>query len=208
MRNPLVDKYLNEGTKGVLPPIPEYEPPISVVAPAANNSIDIIRKYVGEPETSALTPTESLTKPSVRITQTFNQPSAYDVFSGNINTGVDFATEMNTPIELPEDDWEIEDAYSDAIPGTGYIGNADNQGYGNSLIVRNARTGERLRFSHLNSIDVAPGQRIRGGRVALSGLTGNTSGSHVDAEYFDPEGNLADILQSPYASLFGNPVFE
>lgn len=139
----------------------------------------------------------------VDVTQEFNQRSPYDVFSGGVNTGVDFATPQGTPVELPEDEWEIEEAFSGASP-TGYIGNFENMGYGNSVVVKNRRTGEKLRLSHLSNVDVQPGQVIKGGRVGSTGSSGNVTGAHLDAEYYDPSGNLADILSSPYANIIPN----
>ncbi len=137
----------------------------------------------------------------VEITQTFGQPSEYDVFSGGVNTGVDYATGLDTPVDLPEGEWEIEDAYTNAQPGTGYIGNGENSGYGNSVVARNRLTGEKLRLSHLNKVDVQPGQVIKGGRIGYSGLTGNTSGSHLDLEYTDATGQMGDVLSTPYGNI-------
>ena len=139
----------------------------------------------------------------VDITQTFNQRSPYDVFSGGVNTGVDFATAQGTPVELPEGEWEVEDAFTGASP-QGYIGNFENMGYGNSVVVKNRRTGEKLRLSHLSNVNVTPGQVIKGGLIGPTGATGNVTGSHLDAEYYNQQGELADILQSPYANIIPN----
>ena len=139
----------------------------------------------------------------VEITQTFNQRSPYDVFSGGVNTGVDFATAQGTPVELPEGEWEVEDAFMGASP-QGYIGNFENMGYGNSVVVKNRKTGEKLRLSHLSNVDVSQGQVLQGGRIGATGATGNVTGPHADVEYYDTQGNLADVLASPYANIIPN----
>ena len=138
-----------------------------------------------------------------KITQVFGQKSKYDVFSGNRNYGVDFAVKPGTPIALPKGEWEVVEAFAGAKRG--YIGNKVNKGYGNSVLVRNRRTGEMLRFSHLNGVNVRPGMIVKGGTIiGASGATGNVTGPHLDLEYRTPTGQLADILRSPYARyLFG-----
>lgn len=137
----------------------------------------------------------------VRITQTFGQPSQYDVFSGGINTGVDYATPVGTPVILPQGEWQIEDAFAQADPTGGYIGNGANDGYGNSVVAVNKQTGERLRLSHLSEVNVRPGEVIQGGQVGLTGASGNVTGSHLDAEYYDRSGRISDILKSPYGNI-------
>lgn len=138
----------------------------------------------------------------VRITQTFGQRSPYDVFSGGVNTGVDYATPVGTPVILPQGDWKIEEAFAQAQPTGGYIGNKVNQGYGNSIVAINTQTGEKLRVSHLSEVNVKPGDTIPGGQVGLTGASGNVTGSHADVEYFDQNGRIADVLQSPYGDIF------
>lgn len=138
------------------------------------------------------------------ITQTFGQKSQYDVFSGGVNYGVDFGVKAGTPVGLPAGQWVVEEAFNQA-KGQGRIGDKTNSGYGNSVLVRNAKTGETLRLSHLSNVAVQPGQVIPGGTViATSGATGNVTGPHLDVEYRDPSGRLGDVLRTPYArSLVG-----
>jgi murein DD-endopeptidase MepM/ murein hydrolase activator NlpD len=139
------------------------------------------------------------------VTQAFGayNPSV-EVFSGDgINRGTDFGVKEGTPIALPPGKWEVIDAYAGAS-GSGFIGNKENSGYGNSVLVRNPKTGETMRFSHLSGVNVQPGQSLSGGTiVGLSGSTGNVTGPHLDLEY-KQGGNYVDIMQSPYVnSLFG-----
>ncbi|KKL88347.1 hypothetical protein LCGC14_1925630 [marine sediment metagenome] len=85
----------------------------------------------------------------------------------------------------------------------GFIGNGDNSGFGNSVLIQNTQTGETLRFSHLDGVKVRPGQKIGGGQqLGVSGNTGNSSGSHLDVEYRDSTGALRDVLGSRFKDLF------
>lgn len=138
------------------------------------------------------------------ITQYFGQKSGYDMFSGGVNYGVDFAVPTGTPVQLPEGRWKIVDAKGGIR--TGGIGDKSNSGYGNSVYAQNVDTGEKIRLSHLSKIDAQPGQELQGGsRVGLSGRTGNASGPHLDVEYYDRQGRKSDVLRTPYAQqLFVN----
>lgn len=104
-------------------------------------------------------------------------------FSKGINTGTDIGVPVGTPITLPKGNWRIEEAYS-GDRGKGYIGNASNRGYGNSVVARNVDTGEAYRFSHLLKSLVGTGQTLSGGILGYSGNTGNTTGPHVDIETY------------------------
>lgn len=135
-----------------------------------------------------------------RVTQTFGQKSQYDVFSGGVNYGVDFGVKTGTPVGLPAGEWQVVEAFG-GEQGQGYIGNKANRGYGNSILVKNAKTGETLRLSHLSKVNVRPGQVIPGGTViGATGATGNVTGPHLDVEYRDRSGRLNDVLKTPYAS--------
>lgn len=131
------------------------------------------------------------------VTQEFGNynPGLYRGINQSMrNTGTDFGVPTGTDINLPSGEWVVEEV------GTGY-----NRGYGNSVAVRNAQTGERLRFSHLSKmLRVQPGQNIQGGQLlAKSGATGNVTGPHLDLEYYDNQGQLGDVLQSKYRETLG-----
>jgi len=102
-------------------------------------------------------------------------------FSGGYNRGTDIGVPQGTPVTLPPGNWEIGDVYNQA-KGKGYIGNRTNSGYGNSIVARNADTGETFRFSHLLNALAQPGQKIRGGLIGYTGATGNVTGPHLDIE--------------------------
>ena len=138
------------------------------------------------------------------INTKFGARSRADVFSGGINYGTDIGTPVGTQVNAPEGKWVAKSAYGNS-PNNGYIGNGTNQGYGNSVLLQNTMTGEKIRFSHLSpGVDVRPGQMIEGGQsIGRTGLSGNTSGQHLDLEYYDAGGNLRDVFKSKYRNLFG-----
>lgn len=120
------------------------------------------------------------------------------------NWGVDFGVKEGTPLAVPPGEWIVDDAYSGSSK-RGFVGNTkDNAGYGNSVLVRNTKTGETMRFSHLSGVNVKPGQSLKGGTViGRSGATGNVTGPHLDLEY-KVNGQFQDVTKSPYAQyLFG-----
>lgn len=133
--------------------------------------------------------------PSAPITQKFGNRSSVEIYSGGINYGTDFGVPKGTAVATPPGKWKVLSAFGGATEGV----RNTNQGYGNSVLVENMLTGERLRFSHLSQVGVNPGQEIEGGSViAFSGNTGNSTGPHIDLEYYDQTGRIKDVLKSPY----------
>ena len=125
------------------------------------------------------------------MTQAFGNRNPIEKFSGGINYGVDFATPLNTPVALPTGNWQVVEA-----SGNGSM----NRGYGNSVLAQNMETGERIRFSHLNRLNANPGQKLQGNSVVgYTGSTGNSTGPHIDIEYYKKGGKIANILESSYA---------
>lgn len=110
--------------------------------------------------------------------------------SGGVHRGVDFAAEEGTIVTLPgEGKWKVDEV------GKGY-----NQGWGNSVVVQNKDTGEKIRFSHLHTPVLEAGEEVVGGTpVGLVGHTGNSFGDHTDLEYYDDKGVLKDISKSKYS---------
>lgn len=136
---------------------------------------------------------------AAKVTQVFgNRNPAIEIFSKGINTGTDFAVAKGTPVSLPPGNWQVIKSFSGAKEGA----RGANSGYGNSILAKNTDTGETIRFSHLSRVNVKPGQAVRGGMVVgLSGNTGNSTGPHLDVEYRDKSGKLADILRSRYGGF-------
>ena len=137
---------------------------------------------------------------SAPITQAFgNVNPDVEVMSGGVNNGTDYGFTHGDPIHAPKGQWVVEDSYADDTQ-PGYIGNTSNSGYGNSVVLRNAKTGESIRLSHLSTNFAKPGMTVQGGTLLGNiGDTGNTSGAHLDAEDKDAQGNYGDINATPYA---------
>ena len=109
----------------------------------------------------------------------------------NINRGADLASTAGEKQVAPiEGNWVVESSTSD---------NSYNEGWGNSVVIKNTDTGETLRNSHLDKVYVQPGETVTGKELGTTGTTGRTTGAHKDIEYTTPEGQLADVTQSPYA---------
>lgn len=137
-----------------------------------------------------------------KITQAFGvkNPKVERFSKGGINRGVDLAAKTGTPLYVPDGQWKVTETYSRA-KGKGYIGNRTNTGYGNSVVIKNTKTGEIMRLSHLSTVNVKSGQLLAGGSlIGKSGATGNVTGSHLDLEYKTPKGKLADASKTKYVS--------
>lgn len=137
-----------------------------------------------------------------RITQRAGaRHSRYNDISGGINRGTDFAVPVGTPVFTPAGgQWQVVEAFGGA---PNKPNKAVNSGYGNSVVLKNISTGERVRMSHLAGINARLGQVLRGGElIGTSGQSGHVTGPHLDVEYIDHQGRLRDILSSPYAGSF------
>jgi hypothetical protein len=165
------------------------------------------------PQPQVKPPLESFAKPTApagkaniktpfEITQEFGQASQYDTQTGGVNYGRDYATPPGTPVSLPKGKWRVVNIYDQADPQGGSLNTWDNQGYGNSVLVKNEDTGEYQRFSHLSDVHVQPDQIVNGGVIATTGASGHVTGPHLDQEVYDSQGNLIDPRKTPYA----NPV--
>lgn len=80
--------------------------------------------------------------------------------------------------------------------GTRWGDQSGHQGYGNSVLLR-LPSGEMLRFSHLSNLaDLNVGDTIGAGQsFGTPGATGNVTGEHLDLEYYNSEGQIADPSQ-------------
>ena len=113
--------------------------------------------------------------------------------SGGVHRGTDWSVPEGTIVNIPsEGKWEVAESYTDK-----------KTGYGNTVVVKNTETGETLRYSHLHTRILEPGQVVAGGSsVGLTGTTGNSTAPHLDLEYINEKGQLADPLKSKYSKYF------
>lgn len=137
------------------------------------------------------------------ITQRFGNRNAIEKFSGGVNYGTDIGVKRGTKVALPPGEWQVIEAYNKAtVDAPRNSQAAINRGYGNSVLVQNTQTGEKMRFSHLakGQVFAQPGQTLKGGTVVGKvGTTGNTTGPHLDWEVYDSRGKLVDGLKTQYA---------
>lgn len=126
-----------------------------------------------------------------KVTQAFGNKNPIEKYSGGVNYGTDFRAKVGTPVNLPAGDWQVLESNSQG---------GMNRGYGNSILVKNKQTGEKLRFSHLSKVGVQQGQTLKGGQIGLTGDTGNVTGPHLDLELYDKAGRIANVLNSAYKS--------
>lgn len=140
------------------------------------------------------------------ITQAFGNRSGVEKYSGGVNYGTDIAVPRGTPVAAPPiGEWEVVEAFNGASKeGPGNSQNGINRGYGNSVLIQNTKTGEKLRYSHLRvgGVGVQPGQVVPGGTpLGQTGSSGNTAGrtgQHLDLEYYGSNGRVANVLRSQY----------
>lgn len=126
------------------------------------------------------------------ITQEFgNYNPSLEPGSG-YNLGTDFRTRnlQQRQVAIPFDATVVQVLQDD---GTRWGDKSGHQGYGNSILIE-VPTGERFRLSHLASLpNVQVGQQIGAGTVFIEpGATGNVDGEHLDLEYYNEQGQIAD----------------
>jgi len=148
------------------------------------------------------------TKITPKVTQAFNvyNPSLERFSPGGRNIGVDLEANSGTPVYTPQGSWKVVESYNGA-KGQGHIGNNENRGYGNSVLIQNTDTGEKLRTSHLSEVGATQGQVLTAGLpIGKTGATGNVTGPHLDLEYYDKSGKLGDASKTTYVNNVFNPI--
>lgn len=142
---------------------------------------------------------QAILKTPTQVTQSFGTVNPIEPTAGHKAGDTNYAAQENTPVSVPQGQWYIQSAYNQADP-KGAPGNYTNQGYGNDVIAQNTQTGEKLHFLHLAGTQVKPGDIVSGNTVVgTTGNSGNSTGPNLGVEYYDPQGNIGDFEQSPYA---------
>ncbi len=103
---------------------------------------------------------------------------------------MDLATPSNTPIQSAD--------------GGVIIASRWVKGYGNTVVIDHGNN-VKTRYSHLNQINVAEGQKVSQGQtIALSGATGKGTGAHLDFGIYIYEGSgwtLPDTAIDPQSVI-------
>ncbi len=126
------------------------------------------------------------------VTQPYGNINPIEPTPGNVNTGTDFRTrDLETGIiNYFDQPLEVVESYNQAQPGTGRVGNRENQGYGNSLLLR-FQDGTMIRVSHLDYNPYQAGDVINPGDfIGTPGSTGNVTGEHADVEVYNAQGEV------------------
>lgn len=127
--------------------------------------------------------------------------TAIEPTKGGKNIGTDIAVPKGTEIAVPQGEWKVVDTKT-GVKG-GNIKDYKKTPYGNSILVQNTETGEKLRYSHLSEVAVKNGDILDTGTyIGKSGATGNVTGAHLDLEYYTGKGTLADVMKSPYGGYY------
>lgn len=117
--------------------------------------------------------------------QTVTQPYGNynpDLYGSGYHQGVDFRTR----------DLQQRDLYAPVSMRIAQIISADSGSpYGNSVLLE-LPSGEMIRLSHLSSLgQFQEGQVLNpGDLIGMPGSTGNSTGEHLDVEYYNAEGKL------------------
>ncbi len=112
--------------------------------------------------------------PGYRVTSGFGHRPPPCSGCSAYHPAVDLATPSNTPIQSAD---------GGVVIASGWVG-----GYGNTVVIDHGN-GVKTRYSHLNQINVANGQRVSQGQlIALSGATGKGTGAHLDFGVYVYEG--------------------
>lgn len=128
------------------------------------------------------------------VTQEFGNVNPMEPTPGNINYGTDLRTRdlsgAQRELKLPVGATVVQVLKDD---GTRFGDQSGHMGYGNSILLQ-LPSGEMLRFSHLSQVlNVQEGDTINPGEVfGTPGTTGNVDGEHLDLEYYNQNGQVAN----------------
>lgn len=156
-----------------------------------------VRPGIPDYAVSALTGTSALSRglfgQDQYVTQPYGNYNPIEPTPGNINLGTDFRTrdlqnrQITNLFDVP---LEVVESYGQAQPGSGYVGNYENRGYGNSLLLR-LPNGTMIRVSHMDDNQWQAGDVINPGDIiGVPGATGNVTGEHADVEVYGQDGNI------------------
>ena len=127
------------------------------------------------------------------VTQQYGNINPIEPTPGNVNLGTDIRTKDlpgNFYFTLP---FEAEVVQITRDDGTRFGEQSGHKGYGNSVLLR-LPNGSMIRMAHLSDMEnFSVGNIVRAfDYIGTPGQTGNTYGEHLDLEYYNPDGQIAD----------------
>jgi cell pole-organizing protein PopZ len=127
------------------------------------------------------------------VTQQYGNINPIEPTPGNVNLGTDIRTKDlpgNFYFTLP---FEAEVIQITRDDGTRFGEQSGHKGYGNSVLLR-LPNGSMIRMAHLSDMEnFSVGNIVRAfDYIGTPGQTGNTYGEHLDLEYYNPDGQIAD----------------
>jgi len=170
-----IAQFTGQGGGDPIPPINLPSIPQSAISVVGEQSADIVYPVVGHPlKVNNPFGGEQYKGPTIDPTEKF--PTK--------NSGVDLFAPGGTSIASPRSGTVIQ------AGGTETTG--AHHGYGNTVVIK-AEDGTVHRLSHLSNVQVKKGDKLSAGDIiGLSGNTGNTTGPHLDYEFYSPYGQLLD----------------
>lgn len=153
-------------------------------------------EVLGTPPPAYFWPLAGRTRADTRVTNPFGAAQVftpgYESLAGRQNLGVDLAASAGDPVVNPFPEARVVEVRR---------AGAGDPGWGNSIVLEDTASGNRVRLSHFQSAPWAGvGQIVRGGeQVGSVGQSGNATGPHVDVEFIRKGGQYDDFL-----SLFGD----
>lgn len=130
------------------------------------------------------------------VTQQYGNINPIEPTKGNVNLGTDIRTKdlpQNFNFTLPFEAKVVGITYDD---GTRFGSKSGHQGYGNSVLLQ-LPNGSMIRMAHLSDMEnFSVGDIVRPfDYIGTPGQTGNTYGEHLDLEYYNPDGQIANPEQ-------------
>lgn len=129
-----------------------------------------------------------------------NYNPGLEVFSGGRALDTNFATPEGVPVSAPPGKWQVVNQWTGGDEKGGIGQSGGNSGYGRAILLQNIDSGERIHYIHLSKVNTQLGDMVNpGDKIGETGSSGNASGPNLGLEYYDQNGKLGDIMNSPYA---------
>lgn len=150
------------------------------------------------------------------VTQPYGNYNPIEPSPGNRNIGTDFRVrdlQDKTVRNLFNQALRVVEVYGNAQPGSGGVGNMENRGYGNSVLLA-LEDGSMIRVSHFDNLaPLKVGDTIQPGQeIGVAGATGNVTGAHSDVEVYNSQGQIVSpdefTAQIRQSSTENKPLYQ